>query len=127
MNSDGRMNMTRLLVIDDDTNLLNFLKEELSEAGFSVQIVDNGADAIVLVAEQSFDLILLDMLMPGLDGIQVVRVLRKVAPGVPIIGLTGYVGRGYMSQAMDLGVNILTKPVVFSELVKEIQETISVK
>jgi DNA-binding response OmpR family regulator len=119
--------MTKLLVIDDDTNLLNFLKEELSEAGFNVQIVDNGADAIVLVAEQSFDLILLDMLMPGLDGIQVVRVLRKVAPGVSIIGLTGYVGRGYMSQAMEIGVNILTKPVVFSELVKEIQDTISAK
>jgi DNA-binding response OmpR family regulator len=119
--------MTKLLVIDDDTNLLNFLSEELTEAGFGVQTVDNGADAIVLVAEQNFDLILLDMLMPGLDGIQVVRVLRKVAPGVPIIGLTGYVGRGYMSQAMDLGVNILTKPVVFSELVKEIQETIASK
>jgi DNA-binding response OmpR family regulator len=119
--------MTRLLIIDDDTNLLNFLSEELTDASYIVKTIDNGADAIVMAAEQSFDLILLDMLMPGLDGIQVVRVLKKVAPGIPIIGLTGYVGRGYMSQAMDLGVTILTKPVVFSELVKEIEETIKIK
>ena len=114
--------MTKILIIDDDTNLLKFLSEELIDAGFSVKTIDNGADAIVMSAEQNFDIILLDMLMPGLDGIQVIRVLRKVSPGVPIIGLTGYVGRGYMSQALDLGVTILTKPIVFSELAKEIDE-----
>jgi CheY-like chemotaxis protein len=116
-----------VLIIDDDTNLLNFLSEELTDASFSVKTIDNGADAIVLAAEQTFDVILLDMLMPGLDGIQVVRVLKKVAPKVPIIGLTGYVGRGYMSQAMDLGVTILTKPVVFADLTKEIDEAIKAK
>ncbi|NPV84503.1 MAG: response regulator [Anaerolineae bacterium] len=119
--------MIKVLIIDDDTNLLNFLTEELTDAGYSVKTIDNGADAIVMAAEQTFDVILLDMLMPGLDGIQVVRVLRKVSPKVPIIGLTGYVGRGYMSQAMDLGVTILTKPVVFSELTKEIEDAIKNK
>lgn len=117
--------MTRLLIIDDDLKFLKFLQEALIDAGFSVKTVDNGADAIVLAVEQSFDLILLDMLMPGLDGIQVVRVLHKVVPGVPIIGLTGYVGRGYLTQAMELGVTILTKPVVFSDLINKITETIN--
>jgi DNA-binding response OmpR family regulator len=116
--------MKKLLIVDDDNNLLNYLNEELTEAGFRVKTYDNGADAIVAAAEDTFDLILLDMLMPGLDGIQVVRVLQKVAPKVPIIGLTGYVGRGYMSQAMGLGVSILTKPVEIPALVKEINETI---
>jgi two-component system, cell cycle response regulator CpdR len=116
--------MKKLLIVDDDNNLLNYLNEELSEAGYKVKTYDNGADAIVAAAEETFDLILLDMLMPGLDGIQVVRVLQKVAPKVPIIGLTGYVGRGYMSQAMGLGVSILTKPVEIPALVKEINETI---
>jgi CheY-like chemotaxis protein len=50
-----------------------------------------------------------------------------VTPGVPIIGLTGYVGRGYMSQALDLGVSILTKPIVFSELAKEIEEKLKLQ
>jgi|WetSurMetagenome_2_1015567.scaffolds.fasta_scaffold206978_2 DNA-binding response OmpR family regulator len=117
--------MKKILIVDDDVNLLNYLSEELTEAGFKVKTFDNGADAIVASAEQSFDLILLDMLMPGLDGIQVVRVLKKVAPNVPIIGLTGYVGRGYMSQAMGLGVQIMTKPIEIPTLLKEINLTIA--
>lgn len=119
--------MKKLLIVDDDNNLLGYLSEELTDAGFSVKTYDNGADAIVAAAEETFDLILLDMLMPGLDGIQVVRVLQKVAPKVPIIGLTGYVGRGYMSQAMGLGVSILTKPVEIPVLIKEINDTIEAK
>lgn len=112
--------MQKILIVDDDTTLLDYLREELSELGFDVHTRDNGADAIVATAEQSYDIILLDMLMPGLDGIQVVRVLRKIAPKVPIIGLTGYVGRGYLSQALGLGVSIMTKPIEVSSLVKEI-------
>lgn len=119
--------MPKILIADDDADLRDFLKDELSNAGFSVQTVANGADAIVKVAEQSFDLILLDMLMPGLDGIQVIKVLKKIASNIPIIGLTGYVGRGYMAQAMDLDVTTLTKPIVISSLIEEINATIKAK
>jgi CheY-like chemotaxis protein len=116
--------MLKLLIADDDANLRDFLKEELTNAGFTVTTVGNGADVIVKAAEQPFDMILLDMLMPGLDGIQVIRVLRKITPSIPIIGLTGYVGRGYMAQAMDLDVTTLTKPIVVPELIKEINDTL---
>lgn len=116
--------MLKLLIADDDANLRDFLKEELTNAGFTVTTVGNGADVIVKAAEQPFDMILIDMLMPGLDGIQVIRVLRKITPSIPIIGLTGYVGRGYMAQAMDLDVTTLTKPIVVPELIKEINDTL---
>jgi CheY-like chemotaxis protein len=116
--------MTKLLIVDDDTSLLSFLSEGLMNAGFEVKMLDNGADAIVMAIEEPFDLILLDMLMPGLDGVQVVKVLRKIIPHVPIIGLTGYVGIGYMAQATQLGVKILTKPIVFAELIKEINQAL---
>ncbi|HPH97019.1 MAG TPA: response regulator [Anaerolineaceae bacterium] len=119
--------MTKLLVADDDVDVRDFLKEELSKAGFTVVVVGNGADAVVAVAEQAIDLIVLDMLMPGLDGIQVIRVLRKITPNIPIIGLTGYVGRGFMSQALELGVHILGKPVVIPELIKEINQALANK
>ena len=112
--------MAKLLVVDDEADVRNFLKEELSREGFEVYTASNGADAIVAAAEQSFEAIILDMLMPGLDGIQVIRVLRKVIPGTPIIGLTGYVGRGYMAQASAFGVVCLSKPVVMSDLLQEI-------
>lgn len=117
--------MKRLLIVDDDMNLLSFFLEELTQAGFDVSIKNNGADAIISAVEERFDLVLLDMLMPGLDGIKVARVLRKVVPTLPIIGLTGYMGRGYLSQATSLGVPILTKPVMISDLIHEIQRTIN--
>ena len=116
--------MKKLLIVDDDMNLLSFFLEELTQAGFDVSTKDNGADAIIAAVDEKFDLVLLDMLMPGLDGIKVTRVLRKVAPDLPIIGLTGYVGRGYLTQAMGLGVPILTKPVVMSDLITEINRVL---
>jgi DNA-binding response OmpR family regulator len=116
--------MAKLLVVDDDTNLLKFLNEGLTDAGFEVKTIDNGADAIVSAVEEPFDLILLDMLMPGLDGIRVIKVLKKIIPHVPILGLTGYTGKRYVTEATQLGVRILTKPVEFSILVNEVNRAI---
>jgi len=113
--------MLKVLIADDDADLRDFLRDELVSAGYTVITVGNGADAIVKVAEQEFDIVLLDMLMPGLDGIQVIKVLHKIAPQLPIIGLTGYVGRGYMAQAMDLNVITLTKPIIVSNLIEEME------
>jgi CheY-like chemotaxis protein len=116
--------MPKILIAEDDADVRLFLQEELTDAGFTVTGVGDGADAVVVAVEESFDLYLLDMLMPGLDGIQTIRVLKKVTPDVPIIGLTGYVGLGYMAQASAYGVICLSKPVVMADLIKEITEAI---
>jgi CheY-like chemotaxis protein len=117
--------MPRILIAEDDPDVRSFLEDELTSAGFTVTAVDNGADAVVAAVEQPYDLYLLDMLMPGLDGIQTIRVLKKVTPDVPIIGLTGYVGLGYMAQAAAYGVICLAKPVVIADLIREINEAIA--
>ena len=116
--------MPKILIAEDDADVRLFLQEELTDAGFTVTGVGDGADAVVVAVEESFDLYLLDMLMPGLDGIQTIRVLKKVTPDVPIIGLTGYVGLGYMAQASAYGVICLPKPVVMADLIQEINEAI---
>ena len=116
--------MPKILIAEDDADVRLFLQEELADAGFTVTGVGDGADAVVVAVEESFDLYLLDMLMPGLDGIQTIRVLKKVTPDVPIIGLTGYVGLGYMAQASAYGVICLPKPVVMADLIREINEAI---
>ena len=116
--------MQRILVAEDDDNVRIYLYDELTAAGYTVTGVGNGAEAIVTAAEESFDLIVLDMLMPGLDGVQTIRVLRKIRPNLPIIGLTGYVGLGYMAQAACHGVICLPKPVNISDLLKEIRAVI---
>lgn len=119
--------MTRILVADDQHDLLDMLEDELTDAGFYVKTVDNGADAVVSAAEEPFDIFLLDMIMPGLTGIQAIKVLRKMTPGTPIIGLTGYLGRGFMAEAAILGVTCLSKPVAMDELLDEIYSALGVR
>jgi CheY-like chemotaxis protein len=116
--------MPKILIAEDDADVRTFLQQELTDAGFTVTGANNGADAVVAAVEEPYDLYLLDMLMPGLDGIQTIRVLKKVTPDVPIIGLTGYVGLGYMAQASAYGVICLAKPVAVADLVREINEAI---
>ncbi len=116
--------MPKILVADDEPDVREFLHDELTKAGFSVTTVASGADAVVMAAEGAFDLFVLDMYMPGLDGIQTTRVLRKIAPDVPILGLTGYVGQGYMAQAAHFGVTCLSKPISMVDLIQEINEAL---
>lgn len=120
------MTTLRLLLAEDDQDVRSFLREALSDEGFLVTAVGNGADAVVTAAEGRYDIYLLDMLMPGLDGVQTIRVLRAVTPRVPIIGLTGHMGRGYMAQASEYGVICLSKPVQLDNLVKEINEALGI-
>ena len=114
--------MPKLLMIDDDVNLLSYLGEELVEIGFQVTTLTNGNDAVVLTSREHFDLILLDMIMPDMDGIQVARLLKEKTPSTPIIGLTGYMGRDCITQAKELHLQMLTKPIVISTLVSLIKE-----
>jgi two-component system nitrogen regulation response regulator NtrX len=118
--------MPRILIAEDERDLRDFLRDELMDANFTVSTVSNGADAIVEAVEASYDVYLLDMFMPGMDGIQTIRVLRKITPDVPILGLTGYMGQGYMSQAAAWGVTCLAKPVEMQALIQELNEVIAV-
>jgi DNA-binding response OmpR family regulator len=117
--------MPKILIAEDEKDLREFLQDELSDAGFMVIAVASGADAVIAAVEEHFDLALLDMLMPGMDGLQTIRVLRKISPGMPILGLTGHVGRGYMAQAAALGVTCLSKPIAIADLLKEIRELLA--
>lgn len=119
--------MLKILLADDNPDLRAFLRDELSEQHFTVTAVSNGAEAVVAAADDKYDLYLLDMLMPGLSGIQTIHVLRKLTPSVPILGLTGHVGQGYMSQASAYGVICLSKPIHIEELIREIDEATKTK
>lgn len=118
--------MPKLLIAEDHFDLRNFLQDELTDAGFTTKAVDNGADAIVSAVEETFDLVLPDMLMPGMNGVKTIRVLRKILPNLPIVGLTGYIGRGYMAEAATYGgATCLSKPVKISDLIAEINEAMN--
>jgi two-component system nitrogen regulation response regulator NtrX len=119
--------MNKILLAEDEPDLRLFLHDELTDMNFKVTVVANGAEAILAAVEEPQDLYVLDMMMPGMDGIQTIRVLRKITPHVPILGLTGHVGQGYMSHASAYGVICLSKPIRIEDLVREINEAISAK
>jgi DNA-binding response OmpR family regulator/DNA-binding CsgD family transcriptional regulator len=113
-----------VLVVDDSVDSLNFLTDALEDAGLTVLVALNGAAAIALVDRVAPDIVLLDAVMPGLDGFETCRRLKASAANVdlPVIFMTGLsetedVIRGFQAG----GVDYVTKPVVPDELLPRIQ------
>lgn len=77
----------RILVIEDDVSTGDYLKKGLGEAGYRVDLARNGADGLFLALEEEYDAVILDVMLPGLNGWQVMEVLRKKSD-VPVLFLT---------------------------------------
>ena len=79
--------MTKILVVEDEAKIARFVELELTHEGYEVDKVDNGRDAVDLALSNDYDLILLDILLPQLNGMEVLRRIRK-EKDVPVILLT---------------------------------------
>jgi DNA-binding NtrC family response regulator len=100
-----------ILVVDDETQISDLLRDFLTQEGYQVLTAANGVEAISLGKENRLDLALLDLKMPGMDGIEVFQKLRKVKKDIGVIILTGYGTLKTAKQAMRLGAyDYLTKP-----------------
>lgn len=107
----------RALVVDDDVRLANMLRRGLSEDGYRVDVVDNGLDAIWQATEQTYDVIVLDVMLPGATGFDVCRRLRQAEVWTPILMLTARRDMADRVAGLDLGADdYLTKPFGFVEL-----------
>ena len=78
----------KILIVEDEIGISNFLKQGLEEEGYEVVISDNGADGLNLALNGTFDLILLDWMLPQLTGIEVCRAIREKNKYIPILFLT---------------------------------------
>ncbi|MDW5500939.1 heavy metal response regulator transcription factor [Pseudomonas lundensis] len=107
----------RILVVEDDISTGDYLKKGLGEAGYSVDLARNGTDGLFLALEHGYDAIVLDVMLPGLDGWQIIEVLRKKSD-VPILFLTARDGVQDRIHGLELGADdYLIKPFSFTELV----------
>ncbi|EMF5053170.1 heavy metal response regulator transcription factor [Serratia marcescens] len=107
----------RILVIEDDIGTGDYLKKGLGEAGYGVDLARNGTDGLFRALEQDYDAIVLDVMLPGLDGWQIIEVLRKKSD-VPILFLTARDGVQDRIHGLELGADdYLIKPFSFTELV----------
>jgi len=99
------------------------LKDVLEMENFKVDFALNGAQAVQLMRAMKFDVVLLDIKMPGMDGIQTYEKLKALAPNVPVIMITAYAVEELIKEAMNLGAfAALKKPFDFEELLETIDK-----
>lgn len=112
----------KILIIEDDEKIINFLKRGLEEESYSVDFSKNGEEGLYLASVNSYDLILLDIMLPLMDGIEVCKRLRQSNINTPIIMLTAKDSIEDTIKGLDIGANdYLAKPFSFSELLARIR------
>src|SRR4051794_5412219 len=107
----------RLLLVDDEENLRSMLEAALRYSGFEVTSTDNGRTALAMVESAPPDLVLLDVMLPDLDGFEVCRRLRTGGSNVPVVFLTARDSTDDKVQGLNLGDDYLVKPFSLDELV----------
>ena len=101
----------RILVVDDEEMIRFFLTDVLSGEGYEVTTVSDGQEAVTLLEQEGFDLIITDMVMPGLNGIEVLRAAKRIDPQRPVIVITGYPSVETVRRLVKLGADdYVTKP-----------------
>lgn len=117
--------MHTILVVDDEPNYLIILSELLIEEGFEVFTAENGAKALQIVQNTDLDLILTDMQMPHMNGIDLLKAVKGLNRDIPIIMITAYGEVEKAVTAMQAGAfNYLTKPFKNDELIANIRQAV---
>jgi len=107
----------RILVIEDDKAVANFVKKGLESEQYAVDVTGDGEDAQTLVEEANFDLVILDLVLPKVDGLDVLKHICSRKPSPPVLILSGRARVEDRVKGLDLGADdYLTKPFSFSEL-----------
>jgi DNA-binding response OmpR family regulator len=115
----------RILVVEDERKIATFVQRGLKECGFVVDVVYRGDEALDIILDHHFDVVVLDIMLPGLDGLSIIRILRERAICVPVLILTA---RGEISEKVE-GLNLgaddyLAKPFSIDELVARVRALI---
>lgn len=112
----------RLLIVEDEVKTGDYLRQGLQEAGYSTDLVRNGPDGLHLALTGDYDLIVLDVMLPGMDGWQILRTLRQTGKLMPVLFLTARDQVEDRVKGLELGADdYLVKPFAFSELLARLR------
>jgi two-component system cell cycle response regulator len=107
----------QLLVVDDNPTILNLLAEFLSHLGHQYRTAGDGLDAISLLEQSSSTIVITDLLMPRMDGIELIKKIKKLWPEIDVMAMTGYNGDFYYTDVIKAGAcDFIRKPFVLDEL-----------
>ncbi len=115
------MNMPRILLAEDETAMREYLARALEKSGYDVVSVDRGTAAAPLLESEDFDLLLTDIVMPEMDGIELARHCSKVAPRTQVMFITGFSGVVLKAGESVPNAKILSKPFHLRDLVLEVE------
>lgn len=122
------MNQIKILLVDDEEDLVRTLSERMNMRNFGTDVALNGEQALKIVDNEVPDVMVLDLKMPGIDGMEVLRRMKKHYPEVQVIILTGHGSDKHEKESLELGAYAyLTKPVNIDELVETIKAAHAVK
>lgn len=112
----------RILIVEDESKTSSYLKKGLTESGFIVDVAANGEDGLFLALNYHYDIIILDVMLPKLDGFAVIVSIRRIHPDTRILFLTARDGLDDRVRGLELGADdYLVKPFAFSELLARIR------
>jgi two-component system copper resistance phosphate regulon response regulator CusR len=112
----------KILIVEDELKTGDYLRQGLTEAGFTVDLTRDGADGLHQAISEDYDLIILDVMLPKLNGWQVLEMLRKADKETPVLFLTARDEVGDRVKGLELGADdYLVKPFAFSELLARIR------
>ncbi len=121
------MDQIRVLLVDDEEDLVATLSERLEIRGFRVTGVHSGIEALQCVEEHPFDIVLMDVRMPGLDGMETMKQMKLRWPGLPVILVTGHLPESAAEDAQRLGAfDFFNKPVDLKQLTARIHDAVQV-
>jgi len=112
--------MIRILLAEDDQVMREYLTRALERAGYAVAAVDRGTAAIPLLESESFDLLLTDIVMPEMDGIELARRAAELVPGLRVMFITGFAAVTLKAGREMPNARVLSKPFHLRDLVAEV-------
>ncbi|HPN73937.1 MAG TPA: response regulator [Candidatus Marinimicrobia bacterium] len=122
------MNQYKILIVDDEQNVCEFLGEFLQDKGYLVIKARSGSKALRYLEKNNPDLVLLDILMPGMSGLEVLKRIRKLYPDLPVIILTGVKDKRVVDDIINVGpVDFIPKPIDLDVLEKCISSNLAKK
>lgn len=119
---------TRILVMEDDVNIAKGLEMVLADEDYSVRVANDGQSAIDAFKEEDFDLLIADIRLPDMNGLDVIKQVRRHTPETKIIVITGFVSTSVAVDAMQNGVtDFLPKPFSEKQILKSVNKTLELR